>query len=72
MKQKLMKKQNWIMVITGILVTYLGFLIIRTITTDYDGMKAFISIFITIAGLTVVILGLSISFREKEDEKEQP
>ncbi len=62
MKKTLMKRQNWILLIAGILITYLGFFLISFITTNYDGMFAFISILTTVLGLVVVILGLAVRF----------
>ncbi len=66
MKKSLMKKQNWILVILGVLVAYFGFFLISFITLNYDGMYAFISILITVLGLITVVLGLSMGFEEKK------
>ena len=65
MKKSLMKKQNWILVIAGVLITYFGFFLISFITTNYDGIFAFISILVTVIGIITVVLGLSVSFEEK-------
>ena len=65
MKQSLMTKMNWIVVISGILITYFGFFLVSFITTNYDGMFAFISIATIVLGLIVVVLGLSLGFQDK-------
>ncbi len=65
MKKSLMKKQNWILVISGVLIMYFGFFLISFITTNYDGVFAFISILVTVLGIITVVLGLSIGFEEK-------
>ncbi len=69
MKRSLMKKQNWIMIITGILLTYFGFFLISFITTNYDSTFAFFSISVVIIGIATVIAGLAISF-EGDKERE--
>ncbi|OHD53468.1 MAG: hypothetical protein A2014_04950 [Spirochaetes bacterium GWF1_49_6] len=69
MKRRLMTKTNWILVIAGIVVTFLGFVMIRPISTNYDGLYAFISILVTIGGLVLVIIGLSAGFEPKDTEK---
>lgn len=70
MKKSVMKRMNWILVIAGILITYLGFFLISFITTNYDGVYAFISILTTVGGLAVVVLGLAVNFDKKEDVEE--
>lgn len=65
MKKSMMKKQNWMLVIAGVVITYLGFFLISFITTNYDGIFAFISILVTVFGIVTVVLGLSIGFEEK-------
>lgn len=62
-----MKKQNWILVGIGIVLTYLGFFLISFITRNYDGLYAFVSIGTLVLGLAVVILGLSLGFETEED-----
>lgn len=69
MKKSLMTKKNWILVICGILITYLGFFLISFITTNYDGFYAFLSIVVTVLGLATVVIGLSYGFEgNKETE----
>lgn len=69
MKKSLMQKMNWIMVISGVLVTYFGFFLMSFITTNYDGVFAFITVLITVAGLVTVALGLAISFKSQSEPK---
>lgn len=71
MKKSLMHKNNWIITLIGILMVYLGFAIMTSITRDYDGMKAFITILLAVGGLTTVIVGLSINFHDREDGKNE-
>jgi len=66
MKKSLMHKNNWLLVIGGILITYLGFVLIAPITTNYDGFYAFVAISVTIIGLIIVIVGLSVDFYSNE------
>ncbi len=69
MKKSIMNKQNWILVIVGIILVYFGFFLISFITTNYDGTYAFISISTVVIGLGTVIAGLSIRFNgDKETE----
>ncbi|MGC8764441.1 MAG: hypothetical protein ACP5QT_00940 [Brevinematia bacterium] len=65
MNKTLMGKWNWILVISGVLVTYFGFFLTYFITTNYDGLYAFFSVLTIVSGLTLVILGLSINFNKK-------
>lgn len=67
MKKSLMKKQNWILVILGVLVTYFGFFLFSFITTNYDGVYAFVCGIVTVSGLITVGVGLAVGF-EKENE----
>ncbi len=66
MNKSLMNKLNWLFVISGIIVTYIGFYLTSFITTNYDGLYAFISVFTIVSGLILVILGLSINFGQKK------
>ncbi|MEJ5284898.1 MAG: hypothetical protein ACP5Q5_09210 [Brevinematia bacterium] len=65
MDKSLMNKLNWIFVVSGILITYIGFYLTYFITTNYDGLYAFISVLTIVSGLILVILGLSINFKQK-------
>ena len=67
MKKSLMKKENWILVILGMFVMYFSFFLISFITTNYDGLYAFFSIFLTVIGIALVILGLSLGFEKKTE-----
>ena len=67
MKKSVMKKENWVMVIGGMLVIYLSFFLISFITTNYDGLYAFFSIILTVIGIALVILGLAIGFEKNTD-----
>ncbi len=67
MKKSLMRIQNWILVVAGILLTYFGFFLISFITTNYDGSMAFFSISVVIIGLTTVIAGLAIRFEGNKE-----
>jgi predicted membrane chloride channel (bestrophin family) len=64
MKKTLMKESNWIIVGIGIFLTYFSFFLISFITTNYDGLYAFFSIALTVAGIVTVILGLSLGFEK--------
>jgi len=68
MKKSIMHRQNWILVILGILLTYFSFFLISFIKVNYDGMYAFISISLTAIGLGLVIAGLSIRFNNNDSE----
>jgi uncharacterized membrane protein len=73
MKKSLMKKQNWITVVIGILVMYLGFALASRITTNYDGVYAFITVSTILAGLVIVVLGLAMHFESaKESDDDAP
>jgi prepilin signal peptidase PulO-like enzyme (type II secretory pathway) len=67
MKKSIMTKFNWIFVILGVFVTYLGFFLISFITTNYDGFYAFISVLTTVIGLVLVVIGLSVNFEETKE-----
>jgi prepilin signal peptidase PulO-like enzyme (type II secretory pathway) len=67
MKKSMMTKFNWIFVILGVCVTYLGFFLISFITTNYDGFYAFISVLTTVIGLVLVVIGLSVNFEETKE-----
>ena len=69
MKKSLMKKQNWILVIIGVLVTYFGFFLFSFITTNYDGLYAFFTGLVTVSGLITVIVGLAVGFEGKEESR---
>lgn len=71
MKKTLMKRTNWILLVAGVVITYFGFFLISFITTNYDGMLAFISILTTVLGLVVVILGLALRFDNKDQKPEE-
>lgn len=70
MKKSLMKRQNWMLAIGGVLLTYLGFFLASFITTNYDGLYAFFTMTVLVSGLVVVILGLAIRFESAGDSKE--
>jgi uncharacterized membrane protein len=73
MKKSLMKKQNWIVVVIGIVVMYLGYALASRITTNYDGVFAFITVATILAGLVIVVLGLALHFEtEKESADDAP
>lgn len=67
MKKSLMKRQNWLMVVSGILLMYLGFFLASFITTNYDGGYAFLTVLSILAGLVVVVLGLSMHFENAKE-----
>lgn len=68
MKKSLMKKENWILVIIGVLVTYFGFFLFSFVTTNYDGIYAFVCGIVTVSGLITVTAGLAVGF-EKDSEQ---
>ncbi|OHD56351.1 MAG: hypothetical protein A2Y33_12145 [Spirochaetes bacterium GWF1_51_8] len=70
MKRRLMTKKNWALVLAGIVITFIGYLLIRPITTNYDGLLAFIAIVVTILGLAIVIFGLSKGFETESQESD--
>ncbi len=73
MKKSIMKKQNWILVVVGILMTYFGFFLVSFVTTNYDGPYAFVSLIQIVLGLVVLTFGLSVNFAPaKEIEAENP
>lgn len=57
-----MKKQNWILLGISILLMYLGFILMRGITRNYDGILAFVTIVMAIAGIVGTIVALSLDF----------
>lgn len=63
----LMKWQNWVIVVAGVLSTYIGFAMISRITTNYDGAYAFISVGVTVVGLLTVVLGLALGFEPRSE-----
>lgn len=67
MKKSLMKKQNWVLVIIGVLVMYTGFFMASFITTNYDGLLAFMTVLTILAGLSTVIAGLALGFEGKNE-----
>jgi uncharacterized membrane protein HdeD (DUF308 family) len=69
MKKSLMKKQNWILVILGVLITYFGFFLFSFITTNYDGVYAFLCGIVTFAGVITVAAGLAIGFESKNEQQ---
>lgn len=69
MKKSVMKKENWILVIIGVLVTYFGFFLFSFVTTNYDGIYAFICGIVTVSGLITVAAGLAVGF-EKDSEQQ--
>lgn len=70
MKKGLMKKENWILVIIGILVTYFGFFLFSFVTTNYDGIYCFLCGIVTVSGLITVATGLAVGF-EKDAEQQK-
>lgn len=62
MKRSIMKKQNWILLGISILLMYLGFILMRGITRNYDGILAFVTIVMAIAGIVGTIVALSLDF----------
>lgn len=67
MKKSIMKKQNWIILGVGILLTYFGFFLVSFVTTNYDGTYAFVSLITIILGLVVVGLSLSLNFADPKE-----
>jgi len=67
MKKSIMKKQNWIILGVGILLTYFGFFLVSFVTTNYDGTYAFVSLITIILGLVVVGLSLSLDFADPKE-----
>jgi uncharacterized membrane protein HdeD (DUF308 family) len=67
MKKSTMKKQNWILVIAGIAVFYIGYILVSPITTNYDSLYALLAIFVIVSGLALVTVGLSLSFDKEAD-----
>lgn len=67
MKKSIMKKQNWIILGVGILLTYFGFFLVSFVTTNYDGTYAFVSLITIILGLVVVGLSLSLNFADPNE-----
>ncbi|MCX7820437.1 MAG: hypothetical protein N2258_02040 [Brevinematales bacterium] len=65
MEKSLMNKLNWILVISGVVITYFGFYLTYFITTNYDGLYAFFSVLTIVSGLILVILGLSLDLSKK-------
>lgn len=63
-----MKKQNWIMLGSSALLMYLGFILMRSITRNYDGILAFLTIVMVIGGIIGAIVSLSIDFSHQEDQ----
>jgi len=61
-QKKEMKKANWIVMISGILITILGYILVSPITRDYETSQAFFAILILNLGLLCVIVSLSLSF----------
>jgi len=70
MRKSLMKRQNWIITICGIITMYLGFLLISPITTNYDGLYAFFAVLVTVCGIITTILGLTLRFETEKDNLE--
>lgn len=69
MKRSLMQKNNWIIVLAGVAIFYLGYFLISKVTRNYDSFYAFVSILTTVIGLIVVTVGLSMSFNKETEEK---
>ncbi|MGL4562537.1 MAG: hypothetical protein ACRCVW_01600 [Brevinema sp.] len=61
-QKKEMKKQNWVITISGIALTILGYLLVAPITRDYETPRAFFAILILNLGLLTIILGLALPF----------
>ncbi|MGL4561426.1 MAG: hypothetical protein ACRCV0_03955 [Brevinema sp.] len=61
-QKKEMKKQNWLITISGIALTILGYLLVAPITRDYETPRAFFAILILNLGLLTIILGLALPF----------
>ena len=62
-----MTKKNWILVIAGVFITYLSFFLISFITTNYDGLYAFFSISLTVIGIILVFIGLSVDYENHSE-----
>ncbi len=67
MNKSVMDKINWFFVISGIMVTYIGFYLAYFITTNYDGLYAFITTLTIVSGLILVIIGLSVNFSSNKN-----
>ena len=70
MKKSKMHKLNWVFLGISIFLVYFGFFMMRSITRNYDGLYAFVSICVTIAGIVGSVLSLAIRF-DKDDESEK-
>lgn len=67
-QKKEMNKMNWIIMISGVLLTLLGYYLVAPITRDYETPKAFFAILTLNIGILTIILGLSLPF-EKMTQK---
>ncbi len=71
MKHSVMKKQNWVLLVGSMLLMYLGFILMRLITRNYDGILAFVTTIMAIGGIVGVIVSLSVDFNKSDTPEAQ-
>lgn len=63
-----MKKINWIVMCSGIVITLIGYALVSPITRDYETSQAFFAILTLNLGLLITILGLGLPFSKREND----
>ncbi|MGL4394823.1 MAG: hypothetical protein ACRCS8_06335 [Brevinema sp.] len=67
-RKKEMTKLNWLIAISGVILTILGYFLVAPITRDYETPKAFFAILTLNLGLLTVILGLALPFEHLKNK----